>query len=98
MAHHPYMKNLVHTLKCYPAFFVEVKTGSKTFEVRKNDRGFQVGDEILLHEFVPQNYYEDQVIDEYYTGQVCHRKITYVLPGGQFGIEPGYVVIGLQPI
>ena len=24
------------------------------------------------------------------------REITYVLTGGQFGIEPGYVVLGLR--
>lgn len=28
--------------------------------------------------------------------RVLNRKITYVLTGGQFGIEPGYVVLGLK--
>ncbi|MCX7610250.1 MAG: DUF3850 domain-containing protein [Ignavibacterium sp.] len=38
----------VHKLKIYPEFFKEVCSGKKTFEIRKNDRGFQVGDILLL--------------------------------------------------
>jgi short-subunit dehydrogenase involved in D-alanine esterification of teichoic acids len=33
---------------------------------------------------------------EQYTGAVCTRQITYILGGGQFGIESGYCVLGLE--
>lgn len=43
-----------HELKIWPQYFCRVKDGSKTFEVRKNDRGFQPGDEVNLREWDPQ--------------------------------------------
>lgn len=92
------MQIQVHHLKTWPEYFGRVKNGDKPFEIRKNDRDFHVGDEVLLKEFVPENYYEDQAQGEYFTGQICHRKITYILNGGQFGIESGYCVLGLQTI
>lgn len=62
----------------------------KPFEVRKNDRDYKLGDHLLLQEFDP---YEDV-----YTGKRLVRKITYILPGGAWGIEAGYVVLGLKTI
>lgn len=44
---------LLHELKCWPEFFERIKDGSKTFEVRRDDRGFQAGDSVLLREFDP---------------------------------------------
>lgn len=40
-----------HYLKTVQPFFSEVENGNKTFEVRKNDRDFQVGDEVYLQEY-----------------------------------------------
>lgn len=40
-----------HDLKIHPQFYVRVADGSKTFEVRDNDRGFQMGDTVVLREF-----------------------------------------------
>lgn len=73
-----------------------VYAGSKKFEVRKNDRNYQLGDELLLKEFVPKGYYEDGFIDDQFTGRILHRRIDYILHGGQFGIEEGYVVMSLS--
>lgn len=42
-----------HKLKTWPEFFDAVKSGEKTFEVRKNDRHFQVGDWLCLMKFDP---------------------------------------------
>jgi Domain of unknown function (DUF3850) len=93
------MQKLVHHLKTWPEYFGRVKNGDKPFEIRKNDRDYKVGDELLLQEFVPEGYYaEDAKQEPYFTGQVCHRKITYILNGGQFGIEKGYVALGLQVV
>ena len=42
-----------HELKSWPEFFNSVMDGSKTFEIRNNDRHFQVGDRLILKEFEP---------------------------------------------
>jgi hypothetical protein len=88
---------MVHELKTWPLFFEAVKNGTKQFEVRKNDRDFQVGDDLILKEFAPKGYYEEQDADVY-TGQFLHRKVSYVLKGGEFGIKNGYVVLGLRVV
>ena len=79
---------VVHELKCWPAYFVDVVRGVKTFEVRRDDREpmFQPGHLLLLREWDDRNGY---------SGRECERLVTYVLPGGEFGIEDGYVVMGI---
>ena len=88
---------MIHELKTLPMFFREVKSGAKPFEVRKNDRNFQVGDEVLLKEYCPEDYFGDGD-KAIYTGEILHRKISYVLKGGQFGIDADTVILGLQVI
>lgn len=43
-----------HELKIWPQYYERVADGTKTFEVRNNDRDFQPGDEITLHEWDPE--------------------------------------------
>ncbi|QMW06977.1 DUF3850 domain-containing protein [Spirosoma foliorum] len=75
-----------HKLKCLPEFFQEVKAGYKGFECRLNDRNYQVGDELLLEEWSEESGY---------SGDSVLVDVAYVLPGGQFGIEPGYCVMSI---
>lgn len=42
---------MLHELKIYPKYFQETIEGNKPFEIRKNDRHFQVGDVLLLKEW-----------------------------------------------
>ncbi|MEG0259568.1 MAG: DUF3850 domain-containing protein [Lysinibacillus sp.] len=37
-----------HDLKILPEYLEAVVSGKKTFEIRKNDRDFQVGDRIFF--------------------------------------------------
>ena len=76
-----------HELKTWPTHFTGVWSGDKTFEVRKDDRGFELGDVLLLREYDPGA--------ARYTGREQTAKVSYVLHGGQFGIEPGFVVLGI---
>jgi hypothetical protein len=74
-------------------YFNLVKIGEKPFELRKNDRGFLAGHELLLREY----NHETQT----FTGQTLRRKITCVLQGSeaeQFGLKPGYCIMGLAEI
>lgn len=77
----------IHELKTWPEFFEAVDNGTKTFEVRKDDRNFKVGDMLCLREWVP-----DALL---FTGRFHYHRVTYVLRGGQFGVEAGHVVMGL---
>lgn len=82
---------VTHELKTWPAYFDAVQRGEKTFEVRRDDRGFQKGDVVRLRCWIP-----GAVTSGRYRGDEITLQISYVLTGGQFGIEPGYVVLGLK--
>ena len=41
---------MIHELKTYPKYFQETLNGNKPFECCLNDRGFQVGDTVILKE------------------------------------------------
>lgn len=45
---------MIHQLKCEAKYFEEICSGQKTFEVRKNDRNFHVGDYLALNESISQ--------------------------------------------
>ncbi|GAA3996004.1 hypothetical protein GCM10022408_03220 [Hymenobacter fastidiosus] len=75
-----------HELKTWPACFDAVEAGIKPFDVRENDRDFQVGDALLLREYEPES--------EQYSGRTAARWISYVLLGGTFGVEAGWCVLG----
>lgn len=79
-----------HHLKIWPDHFEAVRSGLKTFEVRKDDRDFQVGDLLHLNEYDPDK--------GQFTGQFMRVKVTYKIAGGYFGIEKGYCVLGFEHI
>ena len=74
----------VHDVKLGTTFFDDVKTGRKTFELRKNDRGYKKGDTIVMHE------YKDGTT----TGRTIEKKIVYMLEDFT-GLEDGYCILGL---
>ena len=70
-----------HHLKTVQPYFGDVKAGNKTFELRKNDRDFKVGDIVTLREYVlglPGGMSMSEV--GHYTGETIDLVITYVLP------------------
>ncbi len=97
-----------HTLKVEHEYMDAVNSGEKSFEVRRDDRGFQKGDRLILCRYGVerdciahnQGFMDERgkVVSSYPTNDAvdrCERTISYVLTGGQFGIEPGYVVLGI---
>ena len=80
-----------HDLKCWPVFFAAVLDGSKPFEVRRDDRGYKVGDVLHLMEWDEPGCVGD------FTGNECRRTVTYCLRGEPF-VPEGYVVMGLRSL
>jgi hypothetical protein len=80
-----------HRLKTWPGPFQAVLDGRKRFEVRRDDRGFSVGDELLLCEWEP-----DGIATGYYSGKRVMVRVTYLLEGERWGIERGFVVMGIE--
>lgn len=60
-----------HELKCWPQYFEAIASGVMTFEVRLNDRDFQVGDRLTLREWYPAG--------RSYTNRNARFEITYVM-------------------
>lgn len=75
-----------HVLKCHPTPFQATWDGQKSFEIRKFDRAFVVGDEIVLREWDPQK--------EDYAGRNWTSEITYISTG--WGLPEGLCVLGIK--
>jgi hypothetical protein len=75
-----------HYLKTLTTFYQAVENGKKSFEVRFNDRDFQVGDILHLKEFVPPSTY---------TGREIHKEVIYILDDPNY-CKDGFVVLGLK--
>jgi len=79
-----------HKLKTWQPYFDDIASGKKTFDIRKDDRNFQVGDSLLLLEWSPEK--------ENYTGLFLHFEVIYKLDGGKFGLEEGYHCLNIKLI
>ena len=78
---------MVHIVKIRPEHFEPVKSGNKTVEIRKDDRGYQVGDKLILAEW--------DSMSENYTGRACHVTITHILSGEPW-LKTGYVALSIK--
>lgn len=78
-----------HDLKTWPEFFVAVWNNEKHFEMRKDDRGYQAGDTLLLREWSKAKGY---------TGRAVRVEVPYLLGGEWPGLERGYVVMSIERV
>lgn len=76
-----------HNLKCETRYFQDVKAGKKLFEIRFDDRGYQVGDILNLQEYA----------HGFYTGGELPARVIYKINGQRF-LQDGYCVLGIMPI
>lgn len=81
-----------HPLKTLAPFFDAVADGSKTFELRKNDRNYQVGDTLLL-----ERWCEPGPLQDTKTAPI-RKTVTYVLRGGQYGLDREFCILGLGDV
>ena len=76
-----------HKLKLAKMFFEDVRLGRKSFELRKNDRDYQIGDILELREMDNGEP----------TGRAIEKEITYILEGFA-GLKEGYCILALADI
>lgn len=80
----------LHELKIKEEYFNAILRGDKTFELRKNDRDYQVGD--LIH-FMRINGLE------YFGRSKDVYQITYVLKDSQeYGLNKDYCIFGIKKL
>lgn len=79
------MSNSIHELKTDPTPFLAVVEGSKRFEIRKDDRGYTIGDQLRLREYSRER--------GKYTGrEFITPRIRVIV--SEYGLEEGYVALG----
>lgn len=84
-----------HELKTWLGHFHDVDRGVKKFELRRDDRGFEVGDLLVLCEW---NQHHST-----YTGRKCYAIITSTLrctvgDPVTFGLKEGHVILSIKKI
>jgi hypothetical protein len=75
-----------HELKTWPVQFSDIWHRRKTCEIRKNDRGFSVGDRLRLREWSPAT--------KTYTGREVHAEVMHIVDG-QWGVPEGVCVMSI---
>src|SRR5574343_129180 len=78
---------LEHDLRSLPAAFSELVNGTKTFEMRVDDKPYTVGDTLRLREWV----------DESYTGRTVTKRVSHTLRDMDF-LPKGFVLMALVDV
>ena len=82
---------VTHKLKVWSEYMDDLISRKKSFEVRFNDRNFQLGDVLVLLEY-------DQKKNEYLDREF-KVEVTYILDNSVFdAVKDGYVVMAIKPI
>ncbi len=99
---------VAHYLKTVQPYYNAVVRGEKPFEIRKNDRKFQLGDYVCLREAIVSydykkltevSYSDNKMIEGEpeeiitLTGLEIWKKIVYIT---DFNQQPGFVVFALR--
>lgn len=76
-----------HELKICPEYYRRVVNGFKTVELREDDRGYQVGDTLILNEWIHSI--------RMYTDKSIRVKVTDIVAGGPW-LADGYVAMSIR--
>ena len=80
----------IHSLKIRDCYMADIASGSKNFELRKDDRGFEVGDLIHFTKVDGREFGRSECPFQYYS-------ITYILRDAEeYGLEKGYCILGIK--
>lgn len=90
----------IHELKLASIYFNDVMAQNKNFEIRKNDRNFEIGDILSLSRYQNGSYRQRQDGQTYQEVDINQadtilRKITYI---SDYEQKDNIVVLGMRPL
>ena len=86
-----------HDLKCAREPFGAVVRGLKKWEFRRDDRGFEVGHDVFLHELIhAPGASRGSASPGVPSGRYVEARIIYLLRGPEFGIPEGFAVFSIE--
>lgn len=85
-----------HELKCWPVPYGALFDRSKTHEIRKSDRNYQVGDVLRMREWKPSVHTEGD--DGEYTGAELAVVVTYITRGPAWGLAADLCVMSVRRV
>ena len=87
----------LHELKIKHEYLIEVDRGRKTFELRKNDRDYQVGD--LIHFIDIKQSNSGNCDCDIYIDKDTLYKITYILKNvEEYGLDKDYCILAIKKL
>lgn len=86
---------MIHELKTDPEMFKAVHKGVKTYEIRRNDRNYKEGDELLLKETVYTGEEMSQGAELLYTGRSLSVLVVHVLHGPVYGLVDDWCIMSV---
>ncbi len=79
---------MTHELKILKPYFDAVVSGDKTFEIRKDDRPYKIGDTLILREIGAENTF---------TGRFIRKKVGCILRDcPEYGLADGFCILSLR--
>lgn len=89
----------LHELKILHEYLIDISIGKKTFELRKNDRDYQVGDLIRFIDIREDDSISNKNQIEPYIDEDTLYRITYVLKGvEQYGLDKDYCILSIKKL
>ena len=89
---------MIHELKTDPIPFPQSWNGDKLFEVRRDDRNYNLGDVLILKETKYSGEAMSRGADLLYTGRQLTRIVTCKVCGVGYGIESGWCILGARKV
>lgn len=84
-----------HRLKIFVKYADTIMSGAKTFEIRKNDRGYKVGDKIVFDVVTNEGYAVGEATRHPLNGEVY--RIDYILDDFE-GLAQKYVALAISKV
>lgn len=85
----------VHELKIKAKYYSEIWRGIKTFELRKNDRDYQVGD-IIHFTVIPDETTSEEACEGLNTYPNLVRIIYILQDVPEYGLKEGYCILAIK--